>query len=355
MKTDHGSEPLELEPSQPRPQIHTVDRRQLIAPLRDPLAPSKEPLLIEAPPPSPRLHLPSDLDVGPTSRLPKTARESMPPPSGRLDRLERMSMPPPSLGRRSLAPALPGVRVNAKESTLGSVEVVAGTAGALARLEAAQVLKQLQAVGVQSLGFVSLVLGFVGSILVYQAGLQALRIVPDTSSVGPMYIELLVKDLAATITGLMLATRVGAGIAAEIGSMRVTDQLDALRLCRTDPVDYLVAPRLVASLIATPFLTVFGGTVAALTGAATGYWAFGINPAGFLDPRYLDLGDVITGLVKSIAYGVAIPLVSAHAGLYTTGGSEGVGNATTRAVVGSSLAVIVLGFFIGALGQVLLP
>ncbi len=280
------------------------------------------------------------------------------PPSSSLrgaEHLARLSIPapPPSGSRNSIAPRLPGVAVHPAESTRGSVEVLTGTASAFSHLEASEVLRQVFAVGVQSLGFISLVLGFVGAILVYQAGLQALRIVPDTSNVGSTYLELLVKDLAASITGLMLATRVGAGIAAEIGSMKVTDQLDALRLCRTDPVDYLVAPRVVASLIATPLLTIFGGAVAVLTGATTGFWAFGINPTIFLDPRHIDAIDVIVGFTKSVCFGLAIPLVSAHAGLYTQGGSEGVGNATTKAVVGSSLAVIIMGFFIGALGQVL--
>lgn len=230
--------------------------------------------------------------------------------------------------------------------------LVKGTTRALSRIELPELLRQVNDVGLRSLAFVCLVLGFVGSILVYQAGLQALRIVPDTSNVGASYLELLVRDLAASITGLMLATRVGAGIAAEIGSMKVTDQLDALRLCNADPFDFLVAPRLVASLLVTPLLVLFGGAVATFTGAVTGYVAFRINPAVFLDFRYVDWGDIVTGIVKAFAFGLAIPLISAQAGLTTEGGSEGVGNATTRAVVGSSLAVIILGFLIGAFGQV---
>jgi phospholipid/cholesterol/gamma-HCH transport system permease protein len=207
--------------------------------------------------------------------------------------------------------------------------------------------------GLRSFGFVGLVLGFVGCILVYQAGIQALRIVPDTSTIGPSYIEILVRDLAASLTALMLATRVGAGIAAELGSMRVTDQLDAYRLCRADPVVYLIAPRIVASLLMTPVLTLFGGGVALITGTLTGVWAFDINPNVFLDLKFVDSVDLGAGILKSIAFGLAIPLFSAHAGLYTKGGSQGVGNATTRAVVSSSLAVIILGFVIGAFAETL--
>lgn len=300
------------------------------------------------PPPSIRLpRPPSDI---PISEKP----DEEPPQSGGRSpsRIPLLSLAPPgSPARPSLAPRLPGVVLNPTEATVGSVGVVTGTLQALRRLERQEVLRQIVEIGLQSLGFICLVLGFVGSILVYQAGLQALRIVPDTSNIGSNYLELLVKDLAASITGLMLATRVGAGIAAEIGSMKVTDQLDALRLCRTDPVAYLVAPRVVASVITTPLLTIFGGAVAVLTGATTGYFAFDINPTIFLDSRYVDAGDVVIGLVKSLAFGLAIPLVSAHSGLYASGGSEGVGNATTRAVVSGSLAVIIMGFFIGAIGQ----
>ncbi len=190
---------------------------------------------------------------------------------------------------------------------------------------------------------------FVGGIIVYQGGLQAMRIVPDTSGIGPTYLELLVKDLAATLTGLMLATRVGAGIAAELGSMKVTDQLDALRLCQADPVVFLVAPRLLACLLITPIVTIIAGSVALGSGTVVGLLAFGISPTSFLDARFVTAGTLVTGLAKSIAFGLAVPLVSAHAGLYTSGGSQGVGDATTRAVVGSSLAVIVLGFVIGVL------
>jgi len=194
-------------------------------------------------------------------------------------------------------------------------------------------------------------LGFVGAILVYQAGIQALRIVPNTSTVGASYLELLVRDLAASVTGLMLSTRVGAAIAAEIGSMKVTDQLDALRLCQTDPIDYLIAPKILASFIVTPLLTLIAGIVATFTGALTGYFSFGINPSVFLDPKYIDVGDLLTGISKAVVFGLVIPIISSRAGLRTKTGAEGVGDATTSAVVGSSLAVIVLGFMIGVAGQ----
>jgi phospholipid/cholesterol/gamma-HCH transport system permease protein len=225
-------------------------------------------------------------------------------------------------------------------------------ASAARRVEMTELIRQINEIGLRSLGFLCVTLGFVGAILVYQAGLQALRIVPDTSTVGASYLQLLVRDLAASVTGLMLSTRVGAAIAAEIGSMKVTDQLDALRLCQTDPVDHLIAPKVIASFLVTPFLTILAGIVATFTGALTGYLSFGINPSVFLDPKYIEPADLVIGLTKSVVFGLVIPIISSRAGLLARTGAEGVGDAATSAVVGSSLAVIILGFIIGVLGQV---
>jgi phospholipid/cholesterol/gamma-HCH transport system permease protein len=215
------------------------------------------------------------------------------------------------------------------------------------------VATQLYEIGNRSAAFLCISMGFIGMIFVYQAGIQMKRIIPDVSQLGATYLELLVRDLAASICALMLATRVGAGIAAEIGSMVVTEQVDALRMCAADPIDYLVRPRFIASLVMTPVLTVIAGCVAFGTGMWTASYFFGINPRTFADTSLVDYGDVAVGLAKCIAYGAAIPIISAHAGLEARGGSEGVGSATTRAVVNSSLAVIVLNFFISTLGYAL--
>jgi phospholipid/cholesterol/gamma-HCH transport system permease protein len=221
------------------------------------------------------------------------------------------------------------------------------------RREKGAVVRQMYAIGNESLFFVSITMGFIGMILVYQSGLQAKRIIPDFSMLGATYLELLVRDLAASICALMLATRVGAGIAAEIGSMVVTEQVDALRMCAADPIDYLVRPRFVASLVMTTILTIVAGCVAFGTGMWTASTFFSINPRTFADASLVDPGDVVVGLAKCVAYGAAIPIISAHAGLAARGGSEGVGSATTRAVVSCSLAVIILNFCISTLGYLL--
>ena len=223
------------------------------------------------------------------------------------------------------------------------------------RREPGAVLVQMYEIGNKSVFFLTVVMGFLGMILVYQAGLQTKRVVPDLTLLGATYLELLVRDLAASIGALMLATRVGAGIAAEIGSMVVTEQVDALRMSAADPIDYLIKPRFIASIIMTGVLIVWSAMVAFCAGMATAYVMFDLSPQTFMNVSLVDAGDLTVGLVKCVAYGAAIPIVSAHSGLSTFGGSEGVGWATTRAVVNSSLTVIMLNMVISAAGFLVFP
>ena len=223
------------------------------------------------------------------------------------------------------------------------------------RREPGALLQQMYEIGNRSLFFLTVVMGFIGMILVFQAGLQAKRVVPDLTLLGATYLELLVRDLGASLGALMLATRVGAGIAAEIGSMVVTEQVDALRMCAADPIDYLVKPRFLASVLMTTCLIIWGSVVAFTAGMVTAYTAFDVQPLTFMNTSMVDAGDLTVGLTKCVAYGAAIPVVASHSGLSTFGGSEGVGWATTRAVVNSSLAVIMLNLLISAAGFLVFP
>ena len=216
-------------------------------------------------------------------------------------------------------------------------------------------LSQMYEIGNKSVFFLTVVMGFLGMILVYQAGIQTLRVLPDLTMLGATFLELLVRDLAASIGCLMLATRVGAGIAAEIGSMVGTEQVDALKMSAADPIDYLVKPRFLASIVMTTVLIVWSAFVATVSGLLTGWAMFDLRPDTFLNLQLVDAGDLTVGLAKCIAYGAAIPIVSAHSGLTTHGGSEGVGWATTRAVVNSSLAVIILNMILSAVAFFLFP
>ena len=196
--------------------------------------------------------------------------------------------------------------------------------------------------GNRSVFFMTVTMGFVGMLFVHSAAYQVNQITGDLHLVGAAYIELVVRDLAASIGAVVLATRVGSGIAAEIGSMVVTDQVDAMRMCGTDPVEYLVAPRFIASIVTGTAVLVYTAAVMVLSGMLAANLYFGVNPRIYLNLVYVDWHEVLTGLVKCVTYCAAIPVVSGYCGLSTFGGSEGVGWATTRAVVNSAIAVILL-------------
>lgn len=221
------------------------------------------------------------------------------------------------------------------------------------RFDRRETLRQMVEVGWRSWAFVSLTLSVMGMIGVFQVATQAARILPEYSMMGAAFIELMVREFAPTITGLMIATRVGSGIAAELGTMVVTEQVDALRMCNADPVRYVVAPRFVACTLMTVVLAVHAAAIAILAGAVVAKAGWGVSYATFWNFRMTQWNDVLTGLAKALAYGVAIPVLAGDSGLRATGGAEGVGWATTRAVVSSSFAVIVLDFVVGGIAYLI--
>lgn len=221
--------------------------------------------------------------------------------------------------------------------------------------EKGDVLKQCFAIGNESIFFMSVTMGFIGAIIVFQLAMQTKRVVPDLSLMGAMYIKLLVRDLGPSVGAMPLATRVGAGIAAQIGSMVVTEQTDALRMSAADPVDYLVVPRLIASTIMGTVVLLIGGGVAYFAGMFIAAYQFDVNPNTFMNWSMLTWGDVVLGFLKCLTYGGAMAIVSSQRGLRCFGGSEGVGIATTEAVVGSLFAIIVLNLILSVIGHVLLP
>ena len=193
-----------------------------------------------------------------------------------------------------------------------------------------------------SLTFVCTSMAFVGMIMVYQSTEQLARAVGDTSLVGASFLKLLVRVLGPTLMGLLLACRVGAGIAAEIAAMAVTDQLDAMRMCAADPVEVLMVPRLRGAIIAAFTLAVIGSSAAIAAGLITGMVAYGVSPVTYWNLSLIGTADVVQGIAKALTYGVAVPIVSGACGLAARGGARGVGQATTDAVVGSSFAIVAL-------------
>jgi phospholipid/cholesterol/gamma-HCH transport system permease protein len=213
-----------------------------------------------------------------------------------------------------------------------------------------EVARQMHSIGNRSVLFIAVTLGFIGMVMIYQACSQFNRVTGDLSQVGPQFLPLIISDFAPTLAGMMLATRVGAGIAAEIGSMKVTEQVDALRMSGVLPVDYLVVPRFVASIVMTVVLTTLGATIMFTAGGLTAHYSFGVNTNLFFDLSRVKPAHLALGMIKAVTFGAAIPIVSGFCGLRAKGSSEGVGWATTAAVIGSSFAVILLDFLISVAG-----
>lgn len=209
-----------------------------------------------------------------------------------------------------------------------------------------RLLEQMHNVGNRSLVFISITLGFLGLISVYQGCIQAQKVLPDLSLVGATFIGVMVSEFGPTMTALMVATRVGSGIAAELGTMVVTEQVEALKVTNTDPVEFIVVPRFMACVLMMFVLTSYAILVAVLAGMLIADLRFQINPSTFLSLAYTTWDDLYVGLIKCFAYGVSIPIIAAESGFKAKGGSEGVGQATTRSVVNTLFAVIILDFLI---------
>jgi phospholipid/cholesterol/gamma-HCH transport system permease protein len=209
------------------------------------------------------------------------------------------------------------------------------------------IIEQFETIGVGSLTVVLLTGLFTGMVLALQSGFT-LDQFGARSMVGRLVSASMVKELGPVLTGLMVAGRVGSGIAAELGSMMVTDQIAALRALGTDPIRKLVTPRILAGLFMVPLLTVIAGGVGMVGGwfvtvfqlrvASTVYW----NSV----TTGLYMQDVWMGLIKPFFLGFAIVSIGCHVGMRTTGGTQGVGRATTNAVVASSVAVIAVDFLV---------
>jgi len=207
-------------------------------------------------------------------------------------------------------------------------------------------VEQLDAIGIGSMTVVVLTGLFTGAVLALQTGFT-LDQFGARPFVGRLVSASMIKELGPVLTALMLAGRVSSGIAAELGSMAVTDQINALRALGTDPVRKLVVPRVVAGIVMTPVLTVVANTVGLLGG-----WVVSTQTLGVASGLYwssvvdgLFIQDVWMGLLKPFFLGFIIVTVGCHVGLRTRGGTQGVGRATTNSVVTASVAVIAMDFF----------
>ncbi len=210
-------------------------------------------------------------------------------------------------------------------------------------------IQQLEEIGVRSLPVISLTSAFGGLVFALQTYVGFHRYIGVGSEVygGPIISLGLSKELIPILVGLMVSGRVGSAMAAEIGTMRITEQVDALSTLGADPVRYLVVPRTLACFIMLPVLTLYGDII----GIACGYFyniVMGVNRFVYMRNTllYLELWDIISGLIKAAFFGVLIAIIGSWQGLTTEGGAEGVGRATTRTVVIASIAILILNFFL---------
>ncbi len=211
-------------------------------------------------------------------------------------------------------------------------------------------LKQMEFIGVNSLFVVGLTSLFTGMVLALQT-YYAFRMFGAETLVGATVALSMTRELGPVITGLMVAGRAGSAICAEIGTMRVTEQIDALTVMSINPVQYLVMPRILAGFIMLPLLTIISDVMGIFGGYVVGVQLLDIHGGLFMNRiyEYVELADVYNGLVKASVFGGILTLGGCYKGFYTFGGAEGVGRATTQAVVMSCVLILISDYFLTAL------
>jgi phospholipid/cholesterol/gamma-HCH transport system permease protein len=219
------------------------------------------------------------------------------------------------------------------------------------KLEKREVFKQTVRVGVESIGVVLLTSLFTGMVLALQTGYTSKNLFNEPLYVGTVVGFSLVKELAPVLTAVVVTGRVGSNITAEIGTMVITEQVDALYTLGTNPSTYLLIPRYLAFLIALPILTLFANVIGILGGFAVSYIKLGISSTVYFDDifQYMEVKDFIHGFIKTFFFGFAIATISSYKGLYASGGAEGVGKATTDSVVLSMIFIFVIDYFVSSL------
>lgn len=215
---------------------------------------------------------------------------------------------------------------------------------------AALLIEQMRRIGVESLPLVIITSIFTGAVTAVQAAYQLKEFVPDIY-LGTAIYKSVVIELGPVLTALVVGGRVSASIAAELGTMKVTEQVDAMHAMAIDPVRYLAMPRIMGALIMLPVLTVFADALAIGGGYVISNVSLDISPKTFIEGMrlYFFWGDVVGGLVKAFVFGGIIALMGCAAGLRATGGAVGVGRAATRAVVASCVLILVSDYVLATL------
>ncbi|MFQ5427576.1 MAG: MlaE family ABC transporter permease [Thermodesulfobacteriota bacterium] len=212
------------------------------------------------------------------------------------------------------------------------------------------IFKQMEFVGVQSLFVVILTGSFTGMVLALQ-GYNALNRFGAESLVGPTVALSMARELGPVLTGLMVTGRAGSAMATELGTMRVTEQIDAIETMAINPIKYLVVPRILAGILMFPLLTIVTSFVGVVGGYIIGVKMLGINPGVYIGRTidFVNVQDIFSGLTKSVVFGLITTLVACYHGFYAKGGAEGVGKAATSSVVTGSVMILASDYIISAL------
>ncbi len=212
------------------------------------------------------------------------------------------------------------------------------------------VLKQMEQIGFNSIPVVITTALSTGMVLALQSYTGFKRFGAETL-IGAVVALSMTRELGPVLTGLMVAGRAGAAMAAELGTMKVTEQIDALETLATNPMKYLVVPRFIASTVMMFFLTILGVIIGITGGYFVGVKVLGTNPVTYMRQSIdnTEVTDIWYGLIKALVFGAVVGLIGCYKGFHTEGGAEGVGKATTGAVVVSCMLILILDYFLSAL------
>ncbi|MEA1652547.1 ABC transporter permease [Nitrospirillum sp. BR 11164] len=211
-------------------------------------------------------------------------------------------------------------------------------------------VQQMREIGYNSLPVVGLTALFTGMVLALQSYTGFARF-NASSAIATVVVLSITRELGPVMAGLMVAGRVGAAMAAEIGTMRVTEQVDALSTLSTNPFKYLVAPRILAGTLMLPCLVLVADIIGVFGGYVVSIYRLGFNPSAYLTStaQYLQTIDVVSGLVKAATFGFIIALMGCYNGYHSKGGAQGVGAATTHAVVSASIMILMINYLLTGL------
>ncbi len=255
--------------------------------------------------------------------------------------------PPPKDWRGTLGRETLEVCRNAGRAVLLFAEAVWSIRYMMLRRSRNEILHQMLVGGIKSLGVITVVASFTGMILALQTGIEMRRFNQEVY-IGAAVMVSMLREMGPFMTGLILAASVGSSIAAQMGTMVVSEEIAALELMSINPVRFLVMPRLVAMGVMTPMLSFYSCIMGVVGGGVVGMTQLGVPWSAYIDnaTRFAENKDLFVGMLKAFLFGIIIVITACHQGFATTQGAVGVGNATRRTVILSFLSILIVGYFV---------